>query len=53
LFSDHVKGAHAAGWELREMHEGVVDEEWLAKKPQWKRLLGHPVSFAIVWRKRS
>jgi hypothetical protein len=53
LFSDHVRAAHASGWELREMHEGVVDEEWLAKKPQWKRLLGHPVSFAIVWRKRS
>jgi SAM-dependent methyltransferase len=53
LFSDHVKAAYAAGWELRELHEGVVDDEWLAKKPQWKRLLGHPVSFAIVWSKRS
>jgi hypothetical protein len=33
------------------MDEGVVDEEWLAKKPNWRRLFHHPVSFAIVWGK--
>jgi SAM-dependent methyltransferase len=53
LFSDHVKAAHAAGWELREIEEGLVDDEWLAKKPQWNRLLGHPVSYAMVWRKHG
>jgi SAM-dependent methyltransferase len=51
LLSDHVKAAHAAGWVLREMDEGVVDDEWVAKKPGWKRLFHHPVSFAMVWRK--
>jgi SAM-dependent methyltransferase len=49
LLSDHVKAAHAAGWTLSEMDEGVVDDEWLARKPNWKWLLHHPVSFSMVW----
>lgn len=52
LFSDHVKAAHAAGWALAEMDEGVVDEAWLAKKPRWERYRFHPVSFCLVWRRR-
>ena len=32
LLSDHVKAAHAAGWALLEMDEGVVDDAWLATK---------------------
>jgi hypothetical protein len=51
LLSDHVKAAHAAGWVLAELDEGVVDDEWVAKKPKWKRLFHHPVSFGMVWRK--
>jgi SAM-dependent methyltransferase len=51
LLSDHVKAAQAAGWTLSEMDEGVVDDEWLAKKPNWKRLLHHPCSFSMVWRR--
>lgn len=51
LLSDHAKAAHAAGWVLAEMDEGVVDDEWVASKPKWKRLLHHPVSFSMVWRK--
>lgn len=53
LLSDHVKAAHASGWVLGEMDEGVVDDEWLAKKPGWKQLFHHPVSFAMVWRHRQ
>jgi SAM-dependent methyltransferase len=51
LLSDHVKAAHQAGWTLIEMDEGVVDDAWLAKKPQWARYRLHPVSFVMVWRK--
>jgi SAM-dependent methyltransferase len=51
LLSDHVNAAHAVGWTLGEMDEGVVDDEWVAKKPGWKRLFHHPVSFSMVWRK--
>jgi SAM-dependent methyltransferase len=52
LLSDHAKAAHRAGWTLAEMDEGVVDDAWIAKKPKWQRYRFHPVSFAMVWRKR-
>ena len=50
LLSDHVKAAHACGWSLVEMDEGLIDEAWLRKKPQWERYVGLPVSFVMVWR---
>jgi len=49
LFSDHVQAALQAGLSLREMHEGLIDEEWIAQKPHWSRYLNRPVSFAMVW----
>jgi SAM-dependent methyltransferase len=51
LASDHVQAALAAGWSLREMHEGLIDDEWLAVKPKWSTYRHWPVSFAIVWQK--
>jgi SAM-dependent methyltransferase len=51
LLSDHVKAAHAAGWRLQEMDEGLVDDAWLRKKPKWEVYLGLPISFAMVWRR--
>ncbi|MGR3933897.1 class I SAM-dependent DNA methyltransferase [Streptomyces sp. BRA346] len=53
LLSDHITAGLGAGWALAEMREGVVDERWLAVKPKWERLRHHPVSVAMVWRKRS
>jgi SAM-dependent methyltransferase len=53
LFSEHVQAAHRAGWTLLEMDEGVVDDAWIAKKPKWERYRHHPVSFAMVWRRRA
>jgi SAM-dependent methyltransferase len=53
LLSDHVKAAHAAGWSLGEMDEGLVDDAWLVKKPRWQAYAGMPVSFAMVWRSRD
>lgn len=52
LTSDHVREALAAGWSLREMHEGLIDDEWLAAKPKWRRLEHRPVSFAMIWQKQ-
>jgi SAM-dependent methyltransferase len=52
LPSDHVKAAHATGWQLRELEEGLIDDAWLCKKPKWARYLGWPVSFAMVWQLR-
>ncbi len=51
LTSDHVRAALAAGWTLREMHEGLIDDEWVARKPKWERYRNQPVSFAFVWQK--
>ena len=51
LLSDHVKAALAAGWALQEMDEGLIDAQWLEKKPKWAAYLGQPISFAMVWRR--
>ena len=51
LLSDHVKAARAFGWSLLEMEEGLIDEEWLRKKPQWRDYIGQPIRFAMVWEK--
>jgi len=50
LVSDHVCAGLAAGWQLAEMHERIVDDEWIALKPSWERHRGHPISAAYVWR---
>lgn len=49
LTSDHVQAALAAGWTLREMREGLIDEKWLAAKPKWRQYEHRPISFALVW----
>jgi SAM-dependent methyltransferase len=51
LLSEHITTALVAGWTLIEMKERVIDEAWLELKPQWELYRGHPVSFALVWRK--
>lgn len=52
LLSDHVQAALAVGWSLLEMHEGLIDDEWLARKPKWSQYKNRPVSFAMVWQKQ-
>lgn len=49
LLSEHVAAGRAAGLELAELHERVVDDEWVALKPKWERFRDHPISFAFVW----
>lgn len=51
LFSHHVQAANEAGWTLREMHEVLVDDAWLEKKPKWQKYYGLPISFVMVWQK--
>ena len=48
--SDQVAAAHAAGLRLVELRERLVDDGWVALKPKWEALRGHPVAFATVWR---
>ena len=47
-----MKAAHASGWSLWEMEEGLIDDAWLRKKPKWQHYLGPPISFAMVWRRQ-
>ena len=51
LFADHVAAAHAAGFRLAELEEGVVDDAWVALKPKWEAYRYRPVSFAFAWEK--
>jgi hypothetical protein len=50
LLSEHVGAAQAAGWELAELHEAVVDDEWIERKASWSRWRDHPISYVAVWR---
>jgi SAM-dependent methyltransferase len=49
--SDHVRAALAAGWQLAEMHERLIDDAWVAAKPKWESQRGRPIAFAFAWRK--
>ncbi|MBB5914728.1 SAM-dependent methyltransferase [Nocardia transvalensis] len=49
LFSEHVTAGVAAGWQLTEAVEAVVDDAWLTTKPKWSHLRGHPFTMALVW----
>ncbi len=49
LVSDHVQAARAAGWRLAEMHERLIDDEWIELKPSWERHRGLPITAVYVW----
>jgi SAM-dependent methyltransferase len=51
LLSEHVTAGLETGWTLVEMRERLIDDEWLALKPKWEALRGHPVTFAMAWRR--
>ena len=39
------------GLQVVEMHERVVDEEWVRLKPRWEAYRDQPVTFVWVWSK--
>jgi SAM-dependent methyltransferase len=51
LLSDHACAALRAGWALKGMEEGLIDADWLVRKPKWSAYLHRPVSFAWVWQR--
>lgn len=51
LMSDHVRAAFSAGWQLQEMHEDVIDDDWIKTKPKWKKFRNFPVNYGYVWRR--
>jgi SAM-dependent methyltransferase len=53
LLSDHAQAAIAAGWQLVELREQVIDDRWIETKPSWSGYRDVPISFAWVWVFRS
>jgi SAM-dependent methyltransferase len=49
LLSDHIRAGLNAAWTLKEMDEGLIDEAWLGRKPQWSKYQHRPVSFVLAW----
>ncbi len=49
LPSEHMQAAQAAGFVATEMHESVIDDEWIRRKPKWAKYRDWPISFAWVW----
>lgn len=52
LFSEHVQAASACGWLLRDLHEHLIDEEWVARRPRAASRKGWPVSFVCLWQRQ-
>ena len=50
LPSEHVAAAGAVGLVATEMHEALIDDDWIRQKPKWQRYRGWPISFVWVWR---
>lgn len=51
LLSDHAQAALAAGWQLTELREQVIDDRWMETKASWSDYRDVPISFAWVWRR--
>jgi SAM-dependent methyltransferase len=51
LLSDHTQAALAAGWQLAELREQVINDRWLEAKPSWAAYRDVPISFVWVWRR--
>jgi len=45
----HVAAARAAGLTAVELHERLVDDTWVALKPNWTPRRDWPVSYAWAW----
>ena len=57
LFCDHIRAGRRAGLTLLELREQLVDSDWVDQnrilfgEPRLASHVGHPVSFAMVWRR--
>ena len=49
LLGDHVAAGREVGLSLVELHERLVDDEWIGVKPKWERHRDWPISFVGVW----
>jgi SAM-dependent methyltransferase len=49
LPSEHVAAASGAGFTACEMHEALVDDDFVLRKPRWQPYRDWPFSYAWVW----
>ena len=49
LPSAHMAAARSAGFVASELREGLIDDDWIRRKPKWERYRDWPISFAWVW----
>lgn len=49
LPSDHMAAGRTVGFAATEMHEGLIDDAWIRRKPRWETYRDWPISFAWVW----
>ena len=49
LASDHVQAAHATGWSLAELHERVIDDDWIEREPGLAKYRYKPISLGFSW----
>jgi len=49
LLSEHMEAARETGFVATEMHEAVIDDEWISRKPKWDKYRDWPISFVWVW----
>ena len=49
--SDQITSGLAAGLQVEEMRERLIDDVWVELRPKWARYRGQPITFALVWRK--
>jgi hypothetical protein len=50
LLSDHARCAGSSGFVAVELHEALIDDEWIRRKPRWQAHRDWPISFAWLWR---
>ncbi|MEM6255581.1 MAG: class I SAM-dependent methyltransferase [Cyanobacteria bacterium P01_D01_bin.156] len=53
LHSDHIQNAHQVKFKLLEMHERLVDVEWIQQQPTMVKYQHQPISFCMVWQKHA
>jgi ubiquinone/menaquinone biosynthesis C-methylase UbiE len=51
LFSDHIQLAGKMGWRLQNMHERLVDSDFINAHPSYKKHEGYPISYLLHWSK--
>jgi hypothetical protein len=49
LPSEDVAAASGAGFTACEMHEALVGDDFVLRKPRWQRYRDWPFSYAWVW----